>query len=129
MHLQGNHENSMFLYTFWGCGEWLGCMALALAVATDPKKQENTMFFSHVLLGKSRKLYVFHYFLGVAGVHGPGLGCGHGRALRGAQVMLKSNENTMFFNTFQQKGSENTVFRCFLNSTHNQETCQPELLT
>ncbi len=46
----------------------------------------------------------------VAWGHGPGLGRVHGRASCGGPIILKSKENTMFFKTFHQKGSKNTVF-------------------
>ncbi len=73
--------------------------------------------------------YTFSDYGGVAGGHGPGLGRGHGRAFHGAPEMLKSNENSIVFNSFQEKYSKTTVFQRFLNSTYKRKTHQPELIT
>ena len=56
------------------------------------KNQENSTFFC-----------TFWDCGDVAGVHGPGLGCGHGRAYPGGQNKLKSKENTMLFNSFLEQ--------------------------
>jgi len=53
----------------------------------------------------------------------------HSRASPGGQNKLKSNENTMFFNTFLENVAKTTVFHCFFNIARNRKTCRPELLT
>ena len=87
-----------------------------MARAPNPKKQETLGFHAFVIETSKTQLFSILFFSdsgGVAGGHGPGLGCGHGRASHGTPEMLKSNENSTVFNSFQEKCSNTTVFQCF----------------
>ncbi len=96
------------------------------------KKNNETQGFHSFLIENIKNSMIFYTFSdsgGVAGGHGPGLGCGHGRASHGTPEMLKSNENSTVFNSSQENARKPQFSNVFLNSTYERKTHQPDLIT
>ncbi len=72
----------------------------------DATKTKNTLCFSLLFMQKSRKIYGFAYFLVPPSTTSPG----SPGSLPTAATISKSNENTMFFNTFCRKAMKTQGF-------------------
>ena len=114
-----NHENSMCFIIFYAKLKKTRWFCLLVCAPIDDltrltgaqngpgaQKTKKTKCFSQLVMQKSRKLYGFAYFLVPPSTTSPG----SPGSLSTAATISKSNENTMFFNTFCRKALKTQGF-------------------
>ena len=102
-----SNENTMCFNTF--CGKALKTQCFSMVLLRDGllrSKTKKTRCFSQLFMQKSRKLNGFAYFLVPPSTTSPG----SPGSLSTAATISKSNENTMFFNTFCRKAVKTPGF-------------------